>query len=84
MIIYNRYDSGSYFPSGMPGRDERRDDQDWTSINGEEIVDNNSIQERTTQETQTLIEPVVRETTYTPAIDPFVPQQPQVIRRQCE
>jgi len=74
---------GSYFPSGVPGRDERRDDQeaDWTSMNGNNPPDN-SLQERTTEETQTLIQPIVRETTYTPMLDPFIPQQQQEKERR--
>ena len=46
-------------------------------MNGNNPPDN-SLQERTTEETQTLIQPIVRETTYTPILDPFIPQQQQV------
>lgn len=69
-----RYDEGSYFPSGLPGRDERRE-EDW--IENPPPVDppQNFIEQERTTETQTFLDPIIRDTTVNPILEPFLPKQ---------
>ncbi len=62
----------------MAGRDERRED-DWTNMNGNNnggLEPDNSIMDRTEKtETQTYLAPSSWETTISPLVEPFIPQQ---------
>jgi len=81
--LENKYDDGSYFPSGPPNRDERitdermdeRNQDDWTGLK-EDIIEpqDNIVEERTTL-APFLPEPFPRDTTTSPVYEPFVPQQ---------
>ena len=75
-MFFYRYDDGSYFPSGLPNRDERitdeRIDDNWE----EDIIEpqDNIVEERTTL-APFLPEPFPRDTTTSPVYEPFIPQQ---------
>ena len=62
----------------MAGRDERRED-DWTNMNGNNnggLEPDNSIMDRTERtETQTYLAPSSWDTTISPLVEPFIPQQ---------
>ena len=71
----SRYDEGNYFPSGLPGRDERRE-EDWIE-NPAIPVDppQNFIEQERTTETLAFLEPIIRDTTVNPILEPFLPKQ---------
>ena len=77
LSIHIRYDDGSYFPSGMPNRDERREDE-WTDLQEDLLQPIDNVVEEKTTEFPDLLDPVPRETTNNPVFEPFMPQQPQV------
>jgi len=76
-----KYDDGSYFPSGMPNRDERREDE-WTDLQEDLLQPIDNVVDEKTTEFPDLLDPVPRETTNNPVFEPFMPQQPQEDERR--